>query len=264
MTGLDAWEQAWEEWLLLDETAAESVPLTLSEGGYLPVLVPSERQVWLQTARLGRTTQLLSHLPPRLGLLLGADYASELLARLPLSLMSQAGFSDFKLALLVGLQSVLAAEEVVIPHLAQVLEYEITVLKLHYHRLPHPLLWGEAPAWADWACLLKAGPHLSEVLERLRLGKALSPCSEFPLQTYLLTRDLGGARIEALHPLVAACLAEVDGQRFWSQIVESVLAEYTGPSLELSALIDWLPYLVRRGILRLSSAAELDLFLGQT
>lgn len=263
MTGLAAWEQAWEEWLLLEEHATAPVPLTLSEGGGLPVLVPSERRLWLKTARLGRTSQLLSHLPARLGVLLGLDYASELLARLPLSLMSQAGLSQFKLALLLGFQSVLAEEEVVIPHLAQVLEYEITVLKLHYHLLPQNTLWGEAPVMADWACLLKAGPHLSEVLERLRQGKALSPCSEFPLQTYLLTRDLGGARLEALHPLVAACLAEVDGQRFWSQIVESVLAEYTGPTLELSALMDWLPYLVRRGILRLSSAAELDLFLGE-
>jgi len=262
MTGLDAWEQAWEEWLLLDEQAAEA-PLTLSDGGGLPVLVPSERQVWLQTARLGRTSQLFSHLPPRLTYLLGSDYTSELLARLPLSLFSQAGLGDFKLALLVGFQAVLAEEAVVIPHLAQVLDYEMAVLKLQYHRLPQNQLGGEAPVWADWACLLKAGPHLSEVLERLRLVKALSPCSEFPLQTYLLTRDLGGARLEILHPLAAACLAEIDGQRFWSQIVESVLAEYTGPPLELSALMDWLPYLVRRGILRLSSAAELALFLGQ-
>lgn len=264
MTGLDAWEQAWEEWLLLDEQAGKPVPLTLSEGGGVPVLVPSERRIWLQTARTGRTLQLFSHLPPRLVCLLGEDYASELLARLPLSLVTQAGLNHFKLAVLVGLQAVLVEESVVIPHLEQVLAYEVSVLQLNYHALPQNLNLADAPTWAEWACLLSAGPHFVDVLEFLRQGQVPPPCSEFPLQTYLLTRDLAGSRLEPLHPLVAACLAEVDGQRFWSQIVESVLQDYSGPPLEVSALMEWLSYLVRRGILRLSSAAELDLFLKET
>jgi hypothetical protein len=262
MSGLEAWEQAWEEWLLMENSP--SVPPTLSDIAILPTRVPAERQLWLSTARTGRTQQLMGLLSPRLIGLLGPDFVAELLERLPLSFVTQAHLGHLKLALLMAFEHVLNTDGVVIPHLEQVFDYEKALLKLTYHRLPKAYSDSSAPVLTDWACLISAGPHFSAVLECLRLGQTLPLFSELPLQTYLLTRDLAGARLEALHPLVAACLHACDGKRLWPEIIEHILKDYSGPRLEPSALLEWQQYLVRRGVLRLSSAAELALFLGET
>ena len=86
----------------------------------------------------------------------------------------------------------------------------------------------------------------------------MPPRHETPLQTYLLSREWPGIRIEPLSPLLAACLSACRGQQSWETLTADLLAttpEAAGAALLKEALAHWL----RRGIVCLSSAAEADI-----
>lgn len=263
MSGLDAWEQAWEEWLLQAPSEQSGIPADSDLHAGLPARVPAERQIWLEAARQAQKQRLRNLIPARIAFLLGPDYLQELLEKIPLSRLSCTLGSDFRLALLDGLEQALQRDGVVIPHLNQVLNYEKALLRLHYHCLPRILPETLGPLLADWVCLLEAGPFLRDILESLRQEQPLPPCSEYPLQVYLLSRDMAGARLEALSPLVAACLRRCNGQRSWAELAVEALAEAEAPEMDLPVLLDWQLHLLRRGVLLLSAAAEVQVLLGE-
>lgn len=263
MGGLDAWEQAWEEWLL--QAPDETVHLTSNEVyADLPACVPAERHMWLDVARQAQKERLRSLIPTHIAFLLGAAYLEELLDKIPLSLLSGKLGHDFDMALLSGLAHALEQDRILIPHLEQVLNYERTLLQLKYHSLPRILPETPGPLLAEWASVLEAGPFLMDILEALRRAQPLPPCAEYPLQPYLISREMMGVRLEAIPPVVAACLRRCDGQKSWIALATEVLTETaSAEEIEFSVLLDWQHRLLRRGILLLSAEAEAQVFLGK-
>ncbi|PIQ23027.1 hypothetical protein COW36_01965 [bacterium (Candidatus Blackallbacteria) CG17_big_fil_post_rev_8_21_14_2_50_48_46] len=257
MNGLSAWEQVWEEWFI--ETRMTDLPT--ASVSHLPACVPSERELWLQSARFSLQQKLRSHIPVRIVNLLGPEYLEELLLQMPRTVIAHSLGPSFSLALLLQLNEQIQQEGLLIPHLSQVLNFEIALLQRVFYRLP-PLFPAEfQPLLSDWVCLISGGPFFIDILEWLRLGQPLPACSELPLQDYLLIRDMAGSRLEALPSDVAECLKRCNGKSAWEEIVAEVLNETSDPQLGAAALKDWGNYLIKRGILKVSAEHELRMLI---
>lgn len=133
-----------------------------------------------------------------------------------------------------------------IPHLEDLIRYELLASQLQLFQFPQPLAWCPGPRLAPWAGLLEGGPHLIPVLESLALSPPeLSQIPDQPKCGYLLTRTLSGLRAEALPAALYQCLSLCDGQGTWT---EWVSAQALTPE-QHDALLAWEPVLHERGIL---------------
>jgi hypothetical protein len=257
MNALSAWEQAWDEWLQQTGDVSELPQAPVSSQ--LPARIPHERQQWLISARKARRQRLFSLVPERITVLLGPEYLLALLEHVSPSGWSGLRGRDFQRAVLHGLRELIGVEALPIPHLLQVFDYELACLQLREPTLPE--IWPETPypRRSDSCALLTAGPALPEILECLRLRKPLPLRHDTPLQTYLISREWSGFRIEPLSPLLAACLSACQGEQTWEHVMNDLLttpeALSVGQALLNQALAHWL----RRGIVCLSSAAEADI-----
>jgi hypothetical protein len=138
-----------------------------------------------------------------------------------------------------------------IPHLEDIIRYELLASQLQLFQLPQPLAWCPGPRLATWAGLLEGGPHLIPVLESLLLNPPeLSQIPDQPKCGYLLTRTLSGLRAEALPAALYQCLSQCDGQSSWSDGVSACLL----PPEQHEAMLAWENVLHERGILIYSTA----------
>lgn len=155
-------------------------------------------------------------------------------------------------ALLNQILDYLSEEHLLIPHLKDLLAYELSIVQLRFFSLPRVHAYRPGPVLASWASVLVLGHHFPTVLEALSQNRTVPERSESPRQHFLLLRDFRGLKLEVLHPILARCLRACDGRKIWSEIVQDVLAEEseTEGLLETDALQAWLTQYLKRGILR--------------
>lgn len=156
-------------------------------------------------------------------------------------------------AMLNQVLAYLAEQHLIIPHLRDLILYELTAGHLAFFALPRLCEPRPGPVLAPWARTLQLARHFPAVLESLAQGDGFSDLSESPRQDFLLLRDFRGLKLEGLHPLLAICLQGCDGSRTWEELVTEALAQHSERVLEKAALQAWLEHYLQRGILSLNT-----------
>ncbi|HEY9842254.1 MAG: hypothetical protein ACAI44_33165, partial [Candidatus Sericytochromatia bacterium] len=150
----------------------------------------------------------------------------------------------------------LGRQHLIIPHLRDLISYELAAAHLDFFCLPKPLAATPGPRLASWARLIRLGSQFPLLLESLNRGYAAPDLSETPKQRFLLTREFRGLRLEVLPPLVAACLEACDGQTPWEVLAQAALQQQEPDAGgELAALQTWYGHFLQRGVLVESTAA---------
>lgn len=263
---LKAFQQVWLE-LLLNPAARTNF---LSSEQFLPGLSVLERKS-LQSMSLTELEQfsqrayarcyqkLAAVMPTRIAQLLGAEHVHGILE----AYLGQASLEPLYprrlllSSLLNQLSVYLSQQSLIIPHLKDLMAYELALLELDFFQLPTSLAWGGGPKLAPHVRLVRLGKEFPMVLDALNRGFPLPDISETPKQRFLLSREFQNLRLEALPPLISACLEACDGQLSWKMIVRQVLATRAQDSEpEAETLENALEHFLQRGVL--IQAAVLD------
>lgn len=261
---LRAFEQAWLELLFNAEVRAAWQNGDYTFNGLNPGERRSLQQLHPETLErlvidnnAHRQWLLLNSLPVRVRQLLGESHSEAVIASL---LASEGGppplYPPHRLrsALLQHTQQYFSRHHLIVPHLQDLLSYELAATHLGFFGLPRPLPATPGPQLADWARLVRLGHQFPLVLESLSREQAPPDVSETPKQIFLLVRDFRGLRLENPHPLVARCLEACDGQQSWQNVLEQVLADTPdiAAETEKTALQEWLGHYLQRGVLVMS------------
>ena len=146
-----------------------------------------------------------------------------------------------------------------LPYLRDLISYELAAAQLEFFSLPRPLPPLAGPVLAPSARLLRLGNQFPLLLESLNRGYALPDLAEGPRQRYLLVREPRSLRLEALPPLLAACLERCSGERPWPALAAEALSEHaqSDPTRDEAALTGWYEQLRQRGVLLESTPTTL-------
>lgn len=265
---LKSFEQAWLELLLNPRYRAAWLAgdapfhgLTSDERESLRQLESARLEALAAAARLHRSQALARALPLRIKRLLGPERAESLLAGLSDGAAMPALYPRRQLLsqLLNHLLGALGREGQQVPHLRDLVAYELASADLDFFALPRVLAPTPGPMLAPWARLIRLGSQFSLVLERLNRNQLPEGLDEEPRQRFLLTREFRGLRLEALPVLVQACLELCDGARAWPEIMDQALAQQPGSESERASLQAWLEQFLQRGVLLKSTDAETGL-----
>lgn len=213
---------------------------------------------WLASMAKAHTESVTQHLlnafPESIFNLIGPVHAQAVVNALLIREPSIPCFEPRALVslLLNELLHALTTAELMIPHLRDLVHYELAAAQLCFFRLPEdrqvPLA---GPLLADWVRIVRLGKYFPLFL---RQGSAV-PFSETPREEFLLLRDFQGLKLELLNPLTAACLQRCQGNESW----ESILSRVAGQTDE-SHLTQSLMYYVQRGLVLLPHTESLKRF----
>lgn len=253
---LKAYQQAWLAQLL---NPAESQTLGPEARAALQGLSGENLATRVHQVRRQRLQALEAVLPPRIRQVLGYSHAQAMLASFaergslpplypPRRLLTE---------LLAHCIDYLGRQQLLIPHLRDLIAYELAAAHLDFFNLPCPLPPTSGPRLATWARLIRLGSQFPALLEALNRGLETPDLPETPRPLFLLTREFRGLRLETVPPLVAACLELCDGQQSWPDLVETVLSQRGEPvsPTEADLLQSWNEHLLQRGVL-LQSTGE--------
>lgn len=262
---LKAFEQAWLEillnpamrqaWLAGDKRFHQLNPqeLAILQACSRESLISRSHQLHRQ-----RQQVLEAALPSRIRQLLGHSHSQALIAHL----LEQGSppplypYRQLLTSLMDACFDYLGQQQVTVPHLRDLVSYELASAHLDFFALPRPLPLTPGPRLAAWARLLRLGCQFPLLLESLNQGEEPPPLAEVPRQLFLLTREFRGLRLEALPPLVASCLENCDGQKSWAELVAQLHTQQAIPDNEAEALQAGYERLLQRGVLQKSTGAD--------
>lgn len=170
--------------------------------------------------------------------LLGADHVEQVLTQmqyqdsLPPAYDHRAQLSAFLHAVLDFLRQ----QQLIIPHLWDAVQYELTAARLSFFRLPNSEGQREGPLLSRAAQVIELGPHFPQVLKQLRQGLLGSKYSEVPKQSFLMLRDFQGLILEPVSELLAQCLQACQGRRSWEALSQELLAQAEQSGLDEESL----------------------------
>lgn len=251
---LKAFEQAWIE-SLLNPGDRHWHQLTPSERASLEALSPETLAGWREQAQTQRRDLLATALPRRIRQLLGEAHSADLLAALQNHPDLPPQYPRHELISFV-LNHLLSVQTLSLPHLRDLVSYELAAVRLVFFGLPQAAETLKGPRLATWARLIRLGEQFPTVLESLNQGHPVDDLPDMPTRRFLLTRDFGGLRLETLPPGVLACLERCDGSRPWSELSAEVMAQQT--LREDPPLGEWLEHFLRRGVLLAPSTNSSD------
>lgn len=255
---LKDFEQAWLALLL--EPAREDQVRSPGARAVRHLLSGEELALRVHQVRRQRYQTLEAHLPERVRLLLGYSHAQALLADFLERGNLPPLFPPHKLLteLLAYCTEYLNRQQLVIPHLRDLIGYEMTAAHLAFFSLPRPLPPTPGPQLAAWAAVLRLGPHFPAVLESLNHGQEPVELPEAPRTPFLISREFRGLRLEAVPPLVGACLEACDGLKSWSKLAAAAGERRQQPPAagESDLLQSWYEHLLQRGVLLQSTGSE--------
>lgn len=140
----------------------------------------------------------------------------------------------------------------IIPHLRDLINYELALGQLYYFGWPLPQTEpaGRGPVLAAWVQLVLLGAQFPAVLDQLK-NRQHPDLSETQQQTFLLIQSCDSLYLEAIDPLLGECLQGCDGQQSWEQLIAVCLSRH--PELDTQAqtraLLPWEPHYLKREIL---------------
>lgn len=260
---LRAFQQAWLELLFNAEVRAAWQNGDYTFNGLNPAEKRSLQQLHPDTLErlvadnnAHRHWLLLNSLPVRIRQLLGENHSEAVIASLLAAESPPPLYPPQRLrsVLLHHTQSYFSRHHLIVPHLQDLLNYELAATHLGFFGLPRPLSPTPGPQLAEWARLVRLGHQFPLVLDSLSREETPPDVSETPKQTFLLVRDFRGLRLENPHPLLARCLEACDGQQNWESLINQVLANSPDidPHTEKTALQEWLGHYLQRGVLVMS------------
>ncbi len=256
---LFAFQQAWfrllsEPDLQADWASGEIAEreLSASEQSSLQAICQSSLN-WSQRLQRHLEQSLQDALPLRVRLLLADQnepFARYFLqSKAPPPLFPKA---HLQRQLLFGLLSYLDQAQLIIPHLRDLIAYELALSQLRYFGLPQALPQTESPGpiLAPWVQVVLLGSQFPVVLAQLK-NRQRPELSESKAQTFLLIQSFESLHLEAIDALLGECLLACHGSLSWSAIVEGCLARHAELDLgaERRALLPWEPHYLKRGIL---------------
>lgn len=147
------------------------------------------------------------------------------------------------------LQQYLQAQELLIPHLQDMLLYELSLGQLRFFSLPGPENLQPGPQLASWSKVLSLGEQFPLVLNQLKQEQQPIGLAEYPKRPFLLYQNFGGTHLERLPQMLAECLLLCDGQLSWQDILEQVQTQHPAQELPYQELSHWYQQYLQQGIL---------------
>jgi len=194
-----------------------------------------------QTQHLAVLEQML---PVRVRHLLGEEQTAAFLAHFLEQKMMPPLYPTHPLlsVLLNHLLLYLSEHNLIIPHLRDLISYELTAAHLDFFKLPQVSPEQRGPVLATWARVVRLGKHFPLVISQNR--RDLATLSETPKQDFLMLRDFKGLKLEKLAPISARCLLQCQGDKSWAEILTAL-----GPNLQVQAMQSLYEQYLQRGIL---------------
>lgn len=216
---LKHFQHAWLE--LISQAALSDVPcrstflsqslgLDAMEAKSLSALAPGALQTQAQAQTEAKRTVLQRTLPESVQHLLGAEHLAAVLERLDDQALPLFSPQALRSVLLSEVLQYLNATDLIVPHLRDLVHYEMAAAQLRFFRLPAERPTGEM-LLAPWARLIRLGVHFPLFLRQL--PHVATPLSETPRQAFLLLRDFQGLKLESLSALQLECLKACQTQR---------------------------------------------------
>lgn len=156
--------------------------------------------------------------------------------------------------LLQRLRDYLEQAHLIIPHLRDLIAYELALSQLQYFGLPAQQSQAyssqQGPTLAAWVQVVLLGAQFPVVLDQLK-NRQRPDLSETQTQTFLLIQSFDSLHLEAVDPLLGECLQSCDGKQTWAQLIAACLARHPERDVqaETRALQPWEAHYLKREIL---------------
>lgn len=226
--------------------------LNAIERKYLQELSLNQLKELKSTAHQANYSQLARLMPAKVQALLGAEIVNQLLEtyliqeRLPIFHPR----AHLLRHLLNFVQVYVQQQDLIIPHLKDVLNYEICTLDLVFFGLPLKTQYSNGPQLSASASSVRLGEQFPQVLLYLQQNLSVLHFDEQIKQMFLISRGIKGIRLEKLSAQRYACLELCNGERTWDEIVQRVLQNrYAQAHESPGQLTDWHRELLKQGIL---------------
>ncbi len=226
--------------------------LNAIERKYLQELSLNQLKELKSTAYQANYSQLARFLPAKVQSLLGSETVNRLLdayliqERLP----NFYPRSHLLRHLLSFVQTYAQQQELIIPHLKDVLNYEVCTLELAFFALPSETSYGSGPQLAASAGTVRLGEYFPQVLLHLHQNLSVLHISEQSRYMFLVSCGIKGIRLEKLSAIRYACLELCNGERSWYDISKRVQTSHFADAYESpEQLTSWYHELLKQGIL---------------
>jgi hypothetical protein len=223
------------------ELLSQTLGLEAAEADSLTAVPPDFVQTQTQRQAEARRALLENTLPESVQYVLGASHTAAVLEALLARDLPVFSRQALRSAVLGEVLHYLNTTGFIVPHLRDLVHYELAAAPLCFFRLPasrpvSPL------RLAPWARLIRLGVHFPLFLRQFRHQPV--SLSETPRQEFLLLRDFQGLKLESLTPLQLACLQRCQTPTDGAEFVMNVT--YQGAQSEMAAVFR---HYVQRGIL---------------
>lgn len=247
---LKHFQHSWLDLIVRTETPDVPVPgeflsqalgLEAAEADSLKTVPPDFVRAQTRLQAEARRALLAGILPESVQHLLGDSHTATVLEGLQARDLPVFSRQALLSAVLSEVMDYLNTTGFIVPHLRDLIHYELAAVSLCFFRLPAARQAGTTRL-APWARLIRLGVHFPLFLRQLRHQPAV--LSETPRQAFLLLRDFQGLKLESLTPLQLACLQRCQTPADACDLVTEVTDE--GAQTEMAAVFR---HYVQRGIL---------------